>query len=125
MVAAALGLLLVGGTALADPPAPFAFGDFTWMNGTSRQKDFPLVLNRYLAPHVYVDAYYAFSLNRPYDDTLTGASTLSRHNELQIILASIGASRWPATTAGAPSLTAATTSPCRCNSPMISRIADS
>ena len=73
-----------------DPPTPFGFGDFTWMNGQSRQKDFPLQFNKALTLSVYVDAYYAFSLNRPYDDTLTGSATLSRHNELQINLASIG-----------------------------------
>ncbi len=69
---------------------PFGWGDFTWMNGTSRQKDFPLTINKYLALDVYLDTYYAFSLNHPYDDTLTGSATLGRHNELQINLASIG-----------------------------------
>jgi hypothetical protein len=73
-----------------EPPAPFAFGDFTWMNGTSRQKDFPLALNKIIQLDLYLDVYYAFSLNRPYDDTLTGSATLGRHNELQINLASIG-----------------------------------
>ena len=73
-----------------DPPVPFGSGDFTWMNGTSRQKDFPLQISKALTLSVYVDAYYAFSLNRPYDDTIKGSATLGRHNELQINLASIG-----------------------------------
>jgi hypothetical protein len=92
-----LVLALVFGASLApahvraDAPAPFAFGDFTWVNGQSRQKDFPLAFNKAIALNVYVDAYYAFSLNRPYDDTITGSATLARHNELQLNLASIGA----------------------------------
>jgi hypothetical protein len=92
-VVSMLAVVLFGMAAGADEPvAPFAWGDFTWMNGTSRQKDFPLAFSKYLTLDVYLDAYYAFSLNRPYDDTLTGSSTLSRHNEIQINLASIGMS---------------------------------
>jgi hypothetical protein len=84
-------LACVASTAYADdPPAPFAWGDFTWMNGQSRQKDFPLQFNKAITLSVYVDAYYAFSLNHPSDDTLWGSSTLGRSNELQINLASIG-----------------------------------
>lgn len=84
--------LLAGSARADDPPAPFAWGDFTWVNGQSRQKDFPLAFGKYLTLDLYLDVYYAFSLNRPYDDTITGSSTLSRHNELQINLASIGVS---------------------------------
>ena len=73
-----------------EPPVPFGFGDFTWLNGQSRQKDFPLQISKAITLSVYVDAYYAFSLNRPYDDTIKGSATLGRHNELQINLASIG-----------------------------------
>ncbi len=30
----------------AESAAPFAWGDFTWMNGQSRQKTFPLEFSR-------------------------------------------------------------------------------
>ncbi len=69
---------------------PFAWGDFTWMNGQSRQKDFPLQLNSALTFSLYLDTYFAYSLNRPVDDTLTGSGTIGRHNEFQLNLASVG-----------------------------------
>ncbi len=82
------------GPAAADGPvteAPFAFGDFTWMNGQSRQKDFPLQVSKYVTFSLYLDAYYAYSLNAPRDNTLTASASVGRHNEFQINLASIGA----------------------------------
>jgi hypothetical protein len=72
------------------PETPFP-GDYTWMNGQSRQKDFPLQINKYVTLSLYLDAYYALSTNRPQDNTFTGTASVARHNELQINLASIGA----------------------------------
>jgi len=68
---------------------PFS-GDFTWMNGQSRQKEFPLKFNEIVTLSAYLDAYYAFSGNRPKDNTLTGNASVGRHNEFQINLASLG-----------------------------------
>lgn len=74
----------------AESPAPFAWGDFTWMNGQSRQKTFPLEFSKYLTLSLYLDAYYAYSFNHPQDDTLTATASVGRHNEFQINLASVG-----------------------------------
>ncbi len=80
----------------ADAPAedkgePFAWGDFTWMNGQSRQKTFPLTAwGGAVTPSVYVDVNYAYSMNHPRDNTLTGCASIARHNELALNLASIG-----------------------------------
>lgn len=99
--------LLSSGRALADeppelpsppppdaaptPPAPFAWGDFTWMNGQSRQKSFPLeAWGGAVTPSVYLDVGYAFSLNRPRDNTVTSSASVARHNEFNVNLASIG-----------------------------------
>lgn len=102
-------LTLSGGAALAQtappktappveaPPAstpaakkvPFADADYTWMNGQSKQKTFPLA-GDVVTPSLYLDTYYAFSLNRPKDNTLTGSASVGRHNELQLNLASVG-----------------------------------
>lgn len=71
-------------------PAPFAWGDFTWMNGQSRQKTFPLDFSKYVTLSLYLDTYYAYSLNRPRDNTLTATASVARHNEIQINLASVG-----------------------------------
>lgn len=76
--------------AAAAKKAPFT-GDYTWMNGQSRQKTFPLSVDGgAVTPSVYFDAYYAYSLNDPIDNTLTGSASIGRHNELQINLASVG-----------------------------------
>lgn len=65
-------------------------GDYTWMNGQSKQKTFPFTFSEFVTPSLYLDTYYAFSLNQPKDDTLTGSASVTRHNELQINLASVG-----------------------------------
>jgi len=72
------------------PAAPFSWGDFTWMNGQSRQHSSPLALTSFMTLSVYLDAYYLFSFNQPIDDTLTGTGTTSRHNEIQMNLVSLG-----------------------------------
>jgi hypothetical protein len=40
----------------ASKPASFAFGDFTWMNGQSRQKTQPLA-NSFATVSLYLDTY--------------------------------------------------------------------
>ncbi|AKV03269.1 Outer membrane protein [Labilithrix luteola] len=73
------------------PSAPFAWGDFTWVNGQSRQKDFPLKpFGDAVTLSLYLDVNYAFSANHPIDDTLTGTASIPRHNEIEINLASVG-----------------------------------
>jgi hypothetical protein len=77
---------------VADTAAkvPFAYGDFTWMNGQSRQKDFPLAFSKYVTASVYMDTYYAYSSNRPADNTVVGSASIGRHNEFMLNLASVG-----------------------------------
>ena len=69
---------------------PFTFGDFTWLNGSNRQKTTPsLFKNEYLSTSIYLDTYYSYSWNRPNDHTNTGSGTIGRTNEFQINLASV------------------------------------
>jgi hypothetical protein len=71
--------------------APFAWGDFTWMNGQSRQRDYPLKpFGDAVTLSLYLDVNYAYSLNHPRDDTLTGTASVPRHNEFDVNLASVG-----------------------------------
>jgi hypothetical protein len=73
------------------PDTPFGWGDFTWMNGQSRQKDFPLkAFGGAVTLSLYLDVNYAYSLNHPRDDTFTGTASVPRHNELNTNLASVG-----------------------------------
>ena len=72
-------------------PPPFSSIDSTWMNGQSKQKTFPLgTFNGVVTPSIYLDTHYAFSANRPKDNTLTGSASIGRHNEFVINLASVG-----------------------------------
>jgi len=85
--------LLVSSTASGQPTekkVPFT-GDYTWMNGQSKQKSFPLAsISPVITPSLYMDVYYAYSFNEPIDHTLTGTASVARHNELTINLASVG-----------------------------------
>jgi hypothetical protein len=73
----------------AEKPAPFAFGDFTWMNGQSRQKSQPLS-NSFATVDLYLDTYYNYSFNHPQDDTIIGSGAVGRNTEWQINNATIG-----------------------------------
>lgn len=75
----------------AAPETPFSFGDFTWMNGQSRQTDFPLkAFGGAVTLSLYMDVNYGYSLNHPRDNTFTGTASVPRHNEFNINLASVG-----------------------------------
>src|SRR5579859_1788725 len=73
----------------AAKPAPFAFGDFTWMNGQSRQKSQPLS-NSFATVNLYLDTYYGYSFNQPRDNTIVGSGAVGRNTEWQINNATIG-----------------------------------
>jgi hypothetical protein len=73
----------------AAKPAPFAFGDFTWMNGQSRQKSQPLS-NSIATVSLYLDTYYNYSFNQPRDNTIVGSGAVGRNTEWQLNNATIG-----------------------------------
>ena len=75
--------------AAAGATVPFAFGDFTWMNGQSRQRSQPLV-TPYGTASLYLDVYQAASWAHPIDHTLVGSSTVGRDREWQVNIASAG-----------------------------------
>ena len=74
---------------------PFDGMDLTWVNGQNRQKNFPLTLKdkngeTILTGVTYLDAYYNYNFANPTDNTQTISSTIGRHNEFTLNLASIG-----------------------------------
>ena len=69
--------------------APFAYADWTWMNGTSRNTDTPLA-TKYFTPEFRADVNYTFDFNRPHDDSLGGSTELFRANEVQVEQLSFG-----------------------------------
>jgi len=72
-----------------DTQTPFAFGDFTWLNGTPRNKD--VVLDTpFFTPEVRFDTHYMEDFNQPHDHTIVGATESFRSGEVQIEQASVG-----------------------------------
>lgn len=73
---------------------PFDGMDLTWINGQNRQQHFPLVLKdngaTVLTGVAYLDTYYNYNFANPADNTQTISSTIGRHNEFTLNLASIG-----------------------------------
>jgi hypothetical protein len=68
---------------------PFAFGDFTWLNGANRQHksllDSPLFTGSFL-----LDVNYTQSKNNPIDNTVVGSTALSRNHELTLAFVGFG-----------------------------------
>lgn len=71
------------------PSAPFGFADWSWLNGTSRQKT-PVLDSRYFTGEFRVDATYILDFNRPADHTLVGTSESGRTSEVQVQQLGIG-----------------------------------
>ncbi|MHB8676051.1 MAG: outer membrane beta-barrel protein [Candidatus Acidiferrales bacterium] len=68
---------------------PFAFADFTWLNGTSREKDMPLD-TKLFTPEFRADTSYIYDFNHPKDDTLVGSSESGRTQEVQLQQLGVG-----------------------------------
>jgi len=72
-----------------DNFTPFAFGDFSWLNGTTRTKD--VVLDtKFFTPEIRFDTHYMEDFNQPIDHTIVGATESFRSGEVQIEQASVG-----------------------------------
>ena len=72
-----------------DNDTPFAFGDFTWLNGTPRTKD-TVLDTKFFTPEIRFDTHYMQSFNQPRDHTIVGATESFRSGEVQIEQASVG-----------------------------------
>lgn len=85
-------LLVVSSSLFAQNYSSF---DFTWANGSNRQKTFPLIVkddsnNVVLTGVACVDAYYNFDFHRPIDNTHIASSSIGRDNEFTVNLATFG-----------------------------------
>lgn len=72
-----------------DNQTPFAFGDFTWLNGTSRNRD-TVLDTKFFTPEIRFDTHYMEDFNQPKDHTIGGATESFRSGEVQIEQASVG-----------------------------------
>jgi hypothetical protein len=76
-------------TAKAPASVPFAFADFTWLNGNPRTKDIPLD-TKFFTPEIRSDVDYIYDFRHPKDDTIGGSSEVFRSGEVQLTQLGIG-----------------------------------
>jgi hypothetical protein len=77
--------------AAAEPPKaePFAFADFTWLNGNARTKELPMD-TKFFTPEIRADISYIYDFNHPKDDTIGGSSEVFRSKEVQVTQLGVG-----------------------------------
>src|SRR5579864_6754076 len=68
---------------------PFAFADWTWLNGNSRVKEPPFD-TKFFTPEVQADVDYIVDFNHPKDDTIGGSSEVFRAYEVQLTQLGVG-----------------------------------
>jgi len=68
---------------------PFAFADFTWLNGTARTKT-PAFDSKFFTPEIRADVDYIYDFNSPKDDTIGGSSEVFRSDEFQLTQLGVG-----------------------------------
>jgi len=72
-----------------DNDTPFAFGDFTWANGNTREKA-PIFDTKFFTPEIRFDANYIQDFNHPSDHTIVGSTEEFRAQEFQVEQVSFG-----------------------------------
>jgi hypothetical protein len=70
-------------------PEPFAFADWTWLNGNPRIKDVPLD-TKFFTPEIRADVDYVYDFAHPKDDTIGGSSEVFRADEVQLTQLGVG-----------------------------------
>ena len=68
---------------------PFAFADWTWLNGNARTKEVPLD-TKFFTPEIRADVDYIYDYNHPADHTIGGSSEVFRSGEVQLTQLGIG-----------------------------------
>ena len=79
-------------TGLPEKPAPtepFAYADWTWLNGNARNKD-AVWDSKFFTPEIRFDTDFVSSFNHPKDDSLGGSTEIFRSNEIQVEQISVG-----------------------------------
>ena len=68
---------------------PFAFADWTWLNGNPRTKEAAFD-SKFFTPEIRADVAYHYDFNHPKDDTIGGSSEVFRSNEISLTHLGIG-----------------------------------
>jgi hypothetical protein len=80
---------VAGDTISAPASEPFAWGDFTWLNGNDRRHT-ALLDSKYFTGEFLLDANYTASNHSPTDHTVVGSTALAKDNEFQVSLVTMG-----------------------------------
>jgi hypothetical protein len=75
--------------AKTKPTEPFAFADFTWLNGNARTKDAAFD-SKFFTPEIRADVGYIYDFQHPKDDTIGGSSEVFRSSEFHVTQLGIG-----------------------------------
>ncbi len=81
-------------TESAPPPSasssePFAFADWSWLNGNPRTKEAAFD-SKFFTPEIRADVDYTYDFNHPKDDTISGSSEIFRSNEIGLTQLGVG-----------------------------------
>ena len=80
----------VGGGSLAPTPdEPFAWGDFTWLNGNNRQHA-ALLDSKYFTGSFLTDVNYVWDFAHPIDHTIVGSTATFRTGEFNLSFLGFG-----------------------------------
>ncbi len=71
------------------PAEPFAFADWTWLNGNARTKEAAFD-SKFFTPEIRADASYIYDFNNPRDNTIGGSSEVFRSGEVQLTQLGVG-----------------------------------
>jgi Putative beta-barrel porin-2, OmpL-like. bbp2 len=71
------------------PAEPFAFADWSWLNGNARTKE-PAFDSKFFTPEIRADVDYTYDFNHPQDDSIGGSSEIFRSNEVGITQLGVG-----------------------------------
>jgi hypothetical protein len=68
---------------------PFAFADWTWLNGNPRTKEAAFD-SKFFTPEIRADISYTYDFNHPADDSIGGSSEVFRSNEINLTQLGVG-----------------------------------
>ena len=68
---------------------PFAWGDFTWLNGNDRRHS-QLLETKYFTGRFLLDVNYTASNRHPIDQTVVGSTALARDNTFELSVVALG-----------------------------------
>ena len=69
---------------------PFAFANWGWINGNTRQTEFPID-NKVFTGTFTIESAYAYEFSNPKDHSVVGSTAIGRSNEIQIEHLGVGA----------------------------------